>query len=102
MANPINDPNVKFPISEVPPTLQPIKRGAVIDWKATALAEHDARWAHQIQSSHRQRLVADQQKEIATLTDAVTRQDILLKEHQHVLKAIRAHWSAFLLPRLLR
>jgi len=89
------------PTSSIP-DLIPVKRGAVIDWKATAQAAHDARWAHQLQSEDRKRVIADQMRDIVNLHRQL--QSLAAAEfHQHnVLHRIRTHWSAFLLPRDLR
>ena len=84
------------------PDLIPIKRGAVVDWKATALAAHDARWAHQTQSEDRQRVIALQAREIADLTARLAVASKQAQDARGDLDAIRDHWSAFLLPTHLR
>lgn len=88
--------------TELPPTLQPIKRGAVIDWKATAIAEHDARWEHQIQSSNRRRVIADQAETIARLEERLKIAAKQAHDALDQLEAIRAHWSSIFLPTRLR
>jgi len=84
------------------PDLIPIKRGAVVDWKATALAAHDARWAHQTQSEDRKRVIAHQAQEITNLTARLTIASKQAHDALNDLEAIRNHWSAFLLPTRLR
>lgn len=75
--------------------LTPIKRGAVIDWKATAQAAHDL-------AEQRARIIAELEHQVADLDDNIGR---VLEANRHqaaALQAIRAHWAAFLLPRELR
>ena len=98
MANPINDSNVKFPITDMPRTLIPIRRGAVIDWKATAIAEHSRAQQSTALSSANLR----HQATIARLDQQLVESYNLCAKHFAQLCAIRDHWSAFLLPRHLR
>ena len=85
-------------VSEVPLTLTPIRRGAVIDWKATAIAEHS-------RAQHNAALVKENARlrtEVDNLNRCVADAYELCSKHFGTLAAIRAHWSAFFLPRLLR
>lgn len=84
--------------SELPPTLIPIKRGAVIDWKATAIVEHS-------RAQHNAALVKENARlrtEVDNLNRSIADAYELCSKHFGTLAAIRAHWSSFLLPRGLR
>lgn len=91
-----NDPNsIAPPITDIPLTLVPIKRGAVIDWKATAVREH-----HQATSLAKINARLHNSGEAINRTLADT-YDTCAK-HYATISAIRAHWPSFLLPKELR
>lgn len=91
-----------LPSTEVPSTLTPIRRGAVIDWKATALQEHDDFIHAKAQASILAQASLRQKAEIEQLNRQLVDAYDLTAKHFAKLAAIRAHWSAFLLPTHLR
>lgn len=83
---------------DVPSTLTPIHFGASIDWKATALQEH-------VQALQTRVLAEANLRHQGTIASLCNDLDEVMKarnEVQSVLRSIRAHWSAFLLPKGLR
>lgn len=86
----------------LPPTLIPVKRGAVIDWRATAVTEHEDKWTFQVQSSNRQRIINEQATEITNLTGRLSIASKQAHDALNDLETIRNHWSAIFLPRALR
>lgn len=86
----------------IPTTLNPIKRGAVVDWKATAVRDHLALVAASTKALNTGSLFEAMQQEILKLGRAVVEAEAQRNlAHSH-LRLIRAHWSAFLLPRAHR
>lgn len=86
----------------IPITLNLIKRGAVVDWKATAVRDHLALMDHAFKAVQSTALITSTLSEVVELTARLSQVSAVEHAQYHTLKAIRAHWSAFLLPKELR
>lgn len=89
-------------INDIPSTLKPVMVGAAINWKTTAIAEHlraEHQWAETLRGRNRN------EEQGRALAELRSHHQIALDEiraYEAVLNSIRAHWSAFLLPKHFR